>query len=171
MLEAAGWSVEREYYFNDTGGQMDRFGASVEARYLQLLDREAEVPEDGYHGDYVVDLARRILETGRSGPGRPSTRRARRAAPARGCPPGARRRSTGTLERFGVRFDSFMHERVLADKGLIDAAVQRLRDAGYAYDAEGAVWFRSTAFGDDKDRPLVRSNGTPHVLRRRHART
>ncbi len=66
----------------------------------------------------------------------------------------------GTLERFGVRFDSFMHERVLEEKGLIDAAVQRLRDAGYAYDAEGAVWFRSTAFGDDKDRPLVRSNGT-----------
>ena len=61
VLEAAGWSVEREYYFNDTGGQMDRFGASVEARYLQLLGREAEVPEDGYHGDYVIDLARRIL--------------------------------------------------------------------------------------------------------------
>ena len=65
-----------------------------------------------------------------------------------------------TLERFGVRFDSFMHERVLQEKGLIADAVQRLRDAGYAYDAEGAVWFRSTAFGDDKDRPLVRSNGT-----------
>ena len=67
VLEAAGWSVEREYYFNDTGGQMDRFGASVDARYLQLLGREAEVPEDGYHGDYVIELARRILET--DGPG------------------------------------------------------------------------------------------------------
>ena len=68
VLEAAGWSVEREYYFNDTGGQMDRFGASVEARYLQLLGREAEVPEDGYHGEYVSDLARRILETEGPGP-------------------------------------------------------------------------------------------------------
>ena len=58
VLEAAGWSVEREYYFNDTGGQMDRFGASVEARYLQLIGREAEFPEDGYHGEYVIELAR-----------------------------------------------------------------------------------------------------------------
>ena len=67
VLEAAGWSVEREYYFNDAGGQMDRFGASVEARYLQLLGRDAEVPEDGYHGEYVVEIARDILE--QEGPG------------------------------------------------------------------------------------------------------
>ena len=159
VLEAAGWSVEREYYFNDTGGQMDRFGASVEARYLQLLGREAEVPEDGYHGDYVIDLARRILETEGPGPADlpPDERVARLQHEAARL---VLEQIDGTLERFGVRFDSFMHERVLADKGLIDAAVQRLRDAGYAYDAEGAVWFRSTAFGDDKDRPLVRSNGT-----------
>jgi arginyl-tRNA synthetase len=63
VLEATGWTVEREYYFNDTGGQMDRFGASVEARYLQLIGREAEFPEDGYHGEYVIELARDILET------------------------------------------------------------------------------------------------------------
>src|SRR5436190_9797426 len=62
MLGFTGWSVEREYYFNDAGGQMDRFGASVEARYLQLLGRATEVPEDGYHGDYVVDIARRVRE-------------------------------------------------------------------------------------------------------------
>src|SRR5262245_16335957 len=68
VLEAAGWAVEREYYFNDTGGQMDRFGASVEARYLQLLGRDVEVPEDGYRGDYVTDLAREILETEGVGP-------------------------------------------------------------------------------------------------------
>ena len=129
VLEAAGWSVEREYYFNDTGGQMDRFGASVEARYLQLLGREAEVPEDGYHGDYVVDLARRILETEGPGPADlpPDERVARLQHEAARL---VLEQIDGTLERFGVRFDSFMHERVLADKGLIDAAVQRLRDAG-----------------------------------------
>ena len=161
VLEAAGWSVEREYYFNDAGGQMDRFGASVEARYLQLLGREAEVPEDGYHGDYVADLARRIVETRRSGPGRPAARRARRAAPARGAPGWCSSRSTGRSSGSGCASTASCSNASLADKG----RDRRGRSSGcatpgYAYDAEGAVWFRSTAFGDDKDRALVRSNGT-----------
>ena len=158
VLEAAGWSVEREYYFNDTGGQMDRFGASVEARYLQLVGREAEVPEDGYHGDYVTDLAHEILGT--EGPGLadlPSQERVARLQHL--AAERVLEQISGTLERFGVRFDSYMHERVLEEKGEIAAAVERLRKAGHAYDEDGAIWFRSTAFGDDKDRPIVRSNG------------
>ena len=158
VLEAAGWLVEREYYFNDTGGQMDRFGASVEARYLQLVGREAEVPEDGYHGDYVTDLAHEILGT--EGPGLadlPSQERVARLQHL--AAERVLEQISGTLERFGVRFDSYMHERVLEEKGEIAAAVERLRKAGHAYDEDGAIWFRSTAFGDDKDRPIVRSNG------------
>jgi arginyl-tRNA synthetase len=158
VLEAAGWSVEREYYFNDTGGQMDRFGASVEARYLQLVGREAEVPEDGYHGEYVIGLARDILET--EGPGLADLPPEERVA--RLQQEGANRvleQIGRSLERFGVHFDSYLHERVLEERGEIDAAVGRLRAAGHAYEADGAIWFRSTAFGDDKDRPLVRSNG------------
>jgi arginyl-tRNA synthetase len=158
VLEAAGWSVEREYYFNDTGGQMDRFGASVQARYLQLVGREAEVPEDGYHGDYVTDLAHEILGT--EGPGLadlPSQERVARLQHL--AAERVLEQISGTLERFGVRFDSYMHERVLEEKGEIAAAVERLRKAGHAYDEDGAIWFRSTAFGDDKDRPIVRSNG------------
>jgi len=158
VLEAAGWTVEREYYFNDTGGQMDRFGASVEARYLQLVGREAEVPEDGYHGEYLIELARDILETEGAGlADLPPEERVARLQQE-----GANRvleQIGRTLERFGVRFDSYLHERVLEERGEIEAAVERLRAAGYAYEAEGAIWFRSTAFGDDKDRPLVRSNG------------
>jgi len=158
VLEAAGWSVEREYYFNDTGGQMDRFGASVEARYLQLLGRDAEVPEDGYHGEYVTDLAREILDTeGAAAADLPAEERvAKLQQLAAGR---VLEQIAVTLERFGVRFDSYMHERVLEDKGEIAAAVDRLREAGYAYEKDGATWFRSTAFGDDKDRPIVRSNG------------
>jgi arginyl-tRNA synthetase len=158
VLEAAGWSVEREYYFNDTGGQMDRFGASVQARYLQLVGREAEVPEDGYHGDYVTDLAHEILGT--EGPGLadlPSQERVARLQHL--AAERVLEQISGTLERFGVRFDSYMHERVLEERGEIAAAVERLRKAGHAYDEDGAIWFRSTAFGDDKDRPIVRSNG------------
>ncbi|MGA9162404.1 MAG: arginine--tRNA ligase [Actinomycetota bacterium] len=158
VLEAAGWSVEREYYFNDTGGQMDRFGASVEARYLQLMGVDAEVPEDGYHGDYVIELARDILET--EGPASAELPAAARIARLQQEAADRALEQIGrTLERFGVRFDSYMHERVLEDKGEIAAAVERLRAGGFAYEAEGAIWFRSTAFGDDKDRPLVRSNG------------
>ena len=158
VLEAAGWAVEREYYFNDTGGQVDRFGESVEARYLRLAGREAEVPEDGYHGDYVTDLAREILEA--HGPGladlAPEERRSRlqHLATQR-----ILEQIATTLERFNIRFDTYMHERTLEDKGEIAAVVQRLREAGYGYEKDGAIWFRSTAFGDDKDRPVVRSNG------------
>jgi arginyl-tRNA synthetase len=158
LLEWTGWSVEREYYFNDAGGQMDRFGASVEARYLQLTGREAEVPEDGYHGDYIAVLARnlvsemgdRLLEL----PPEERLERIRDAATQEVLEGIAR-----SLERFGVRFDVFISERDLMERGEIDQAVQRLREAGYAYDRDGAVWFRAMEFGDDKDRVLVRSNG------------
>ena len=158
LFDAAGWAVEREYYFNDAGGQMDRFGSSVEARLLQLVGRDAEVPDDGYHGAYVEDLARAILEA--EGPGLADLADEERSVRIRA--EGVARVLSGieaTLGRFGMRFDSFFRESELAAKGEIEAAVQTLRDAGAVYDNEGAVWFRSTAFGDDKDRVIVRSNG------------
>jgi len=159
LLTFAGHDVEREYYFNDAGGQMDRFGASVEARYLELLDRDAEVPEDGYHGAYIVDLARDILDT--EGPGLADLPREERFVRLRG--EGARRamdQIRATLERFGVAFDTYFQEATLVERGEVAQAIERLRDAGVVYDAEGATWFRSTAFGDDKDRVAIRSDGT-----------
>ncbi|MGZ5128211.1 MAG: arginine--tRNA ligase [Actinomycetota bacterium] len=158
LFEAAGWTVEREYYFNDAGRQMDRFAESVEARYLQALGREAEVPEEGYHGAYLVEIAEDIrAEHGDALADLPPVeRRARLLAE------GSRRvlaQIEATLDRFGVRFDVYFSEAELARKGEIDAAIERLRAAGYAYDAEGAVWFRSTEFGDDKDRVVIRSTG------------
>ncbi len=158
LLDATGFDVEREYYFNDAGGQMDRFGASVEARYLQLVGREAEVPEDGYHGSYIEDLARDILET--HGPGLADLPDEERFLRMR--EEGAARTMEWirrTLERFGVVFDSYFSEAELARKGEIAEAVERLRASGHAYDLDGAVWFRSTDYGDDKDRVVIRSNG------------
>ena len=158
LLDAAGWDVEREYYYNDAGGQMDRFGASVEARYLQLVGRDASVPEDGYHGDYVVALAREILDV--EGPGLADLPADARLARLRS--EGAQRvldQIDATLGRFGVRFDSYVSEASLAQKGTIDAVIEKLRGAGYIYEEDGAVWFRSTAFGDDKDRVVIRSSG------------
>ncbi|MGZ8578771.1 MAG: arginine--tRNA ligase domain-containing protein, partial [Actinomycetota bacterium] len=152
VLSLAGHEVEREYYFNDAGGQMDRFGASVEARYLELVGRPGPFPEDGYRGDYVRDDARDILAA--EGPGLadlPPEERLRRLRDE-----GAHRAMDGiraTLARFGVVFDRFVSEASLAEKGEIDEAIRRLREAGFVIEADGAVWFRSTAFGDDKDRP------------------
>ena len=159
LLTFAGHEVEREYYFNDAGGQMDRFGASVEARYLQLVGRDAEVPEDGYHGDYVVDLARAILEA--EGPGVADLPSEERFVRLREEGAGrAMEQIRATLERFGVTFDSYFLEASLVERGEIAQAIERLRDGGVVHDAEGATWFRSTAFGDDKDRVAIRSDGT-----------
>ena len=159
LLSFAGHEVEREYYFNDAGGQMDRFGVSVEARYLQLLGRDAEVPEDGYHGAYIADLARDILEIEGAGladlPEQERFLRLREEGAGR-----AMAQIRITLERFGVTFDSYLLEASLAERGEIQDAIERLRRGGDIYEAEGALWFRSTAFGDDKDRVVVRSNGT-----------
>lgn len=159
LFSFAGWSVEREYYFNDAGGQMDRFGASVEARYLQATGREAEVPEDGYHGTYIAELAAGILAA--EGPGLADLVPGERFLRLR--EEGARRVLEwirASLERFGVSFDVFFHERFLAERGEIAAAIERLRQDGHVFDDDGAVWFRATAFGDDKDRVLIRSDGT-----------
>jgi arginyl-tRNA synthetase len=158
LLEAAGHTVEREYYFNDAGGQMDRFGASVEARYLQALGRDGEVPEDGYHGDYVTAYAADILrEHGDALADLPPEERLVRLRTE-----GARRAMDGireSLARFGVLFDTYVSEATLEERGEIGEAIDRLSAAGKVYEADGATWFRSTDYGDDKDRIVIRSNG------------
>jgi arginyl-tRNA synthetase len=160
LLQAAGWTVEREYYFNDAGRQMDLFGVSVEARYLQRLGRDAEVPDDGYHGSYIGDLAADLAASfGDAFADLPEEERHERILHE-----GAARilaQIEATLERFGVRYDRFLHEKELHDSGEVQQAIDRLRASGHVYDADGAVWFRSTDFGDDKDRPLIRTNGVP----------
>jgi len=157
LLDAAGWIVEREYYYNDAGGQMDRFGASVDASYLTHLGRPTEIPEDGYHGAYIDDLGRELAEREPSWAALPDEERLALVRAA------AAKRVLGwideTLARFNVRFDSYVSEAALERKGEIAQAIERLRAAGLAYEAEGAVWFRSTEFGDDKDRVLIRSDG------------
>jgi arginyl-tRNA synthetase len=148
LLEASGYHVGREYFLNDVGGQVDRFAASIAARM-----RGHEPPEDGYGGEYVGELAAE-LEADGYGPddlgalGREGTER-------------MRRRIAATLERFGVTFDVWFSERTLHEAGAIDATVGELREAGHIYDSEGAVWLRTTVFGDDKDRVLIRADGQP----------
>jgi arginyl-tRNA synthetase len=153
VLSAAGADVTREFYVNDAGAQMDRFGASVLARM-----HGDDVPEDGYHGEYVVELAQKV----------------RTELEARGEDADvagldevrdlAYRAQLDELKQvlgdFGVLFDVWFSERSLHDSGAVTQAVDRLRAEGHVYDSEGAVWLRTTEFGDDRDRVLVRSDGS-----------
>jgi arginyl-tRNA synthetase len=160
LLTVTGHKVEREYYINDAGGQYDRLGASVEAAYLSLLGRAAEPPADGYKGDYVADLARDLqAEQGDAlADLDPAERRARITNWAfRRMLDGIRQ----TLARLDIEFDVFFFEHTLHESGAIAEAIEDLRERGVVEERDGAVWLQTTRFGDDKDRPLVRSNGAP----------
>ena len=160
LLSAVGYEVEREFYINDYGSQMDLFAASVEARYLELLGVEAEFPEDGYRGEYVVTIAEEILaSSGDRWKDDPSGRRReefRELALSQ-----VLEHLRATLHGFGVDFDVWFSERTLHAGGELDAVLRRLREEGLAYEKEGALWMATSRYGDDKDRVLVRSNGTP----------
>jgi arginyl-tRNA synthetase len=152
VLSAAGAQVTREFYINDRGVQMDRFGASLEAAALGQ-----PVPSDGYHGAYIADLAAKIVQT------RPTIV----DLPAGERMPAFREagyelqlaQQQAVLESFGTHFDVWYSERSLHSSGAVERGLARLREMGHVYDAEGAVWLRTTDFGDDKDRPLVKSDG------------
>jgi arginyl-tRNA synthetase len=160
VLDAAGYDVEREYYYNDAGRQLELFGESVEARYLQHFGVDASVPEGGYQADYVVHLAQALAEKHGDSLVFMEAEKRRKAILAEAV----KRTMEGieaTLERFGIRMDTWLSERELIDSGAVAQVVERLQREGHAYLSEGAIFFRSTAFGDDKDRVLIRSNGEP----------
>jgi arginyl-tRNA synthetase len=144
ILEFAGDAPLREYYVNDHGSQVLRFGESIKARA-----RGEEPPEDGYKGDYVTDLAQKI-------PG------AADADPAELARAGVElmvKEIGKTLARFRVRMDGFFSERSLYESGAVDSALERIEAGGHSYSSEGATWMRTTEFDDDKDRVLQRSSG------------
>ncbi|HMM49746.1 MAG TPA: arginine--tRNA ligase [Miltoncostaeaceae bacterium] len=166
MLRFGGHSVAREYYINDYGRQMRLFGASIAARYAQLCGREVAVPEDGYRGDYVIEIAeeaRAQMGDGlvdRLDP--PDDELIERFAQA-----GERamlRRIAQELDRFRVEFDTFFSETSLHENGAVAHVVEELERRGDAYRADGALWFRTTTYGDEKDRVLVRADGASTYL-------
>jgi arginyl-tRNA synthetase len=152
VLAAAGAEVAREFYVNDRGVQMDRVGASLMAAAHGL-----PVPEDGYHGDYIRELASSIVE---SVPGIRELPDEEQMAAFR--EEGYRRQldeQRRVLEDFRTHFDVWSSERTLHDSGAVERGLERLREQGHMYEQDGATWLRTTDFGDDKDRVLLRSNG------------
>ncbi len=189
LLEAVGYSVHREYYVNDAGRQMDILATSVWLRYLELAGQDLTFPSNGYQGDYVWDIAATLhRERGQDyvapveavyadvPPDAPEGDKEAHIdaliARAKALLGDIRYRYVfdlalttilddirDDLEKFGVVYDEWFSERSLVERGLVMQAVERLRQAGHLYEKEGALWFRSSAFGDEKDRVVVRENG------------
>jgi len=160
VLAAAGYEVEREYYINDAGSQIDAFFHSLYARYQQCQNKEAEMPEDGHFGQYLIDLAKEIADQ----KGDEFLNLPKNEAVAKLGQVGLEKMVgliKADLERLGVTFDAWFNERSLYQNGQYDDVMSLLKQGSYISEKEGATWFVSTALGEDKDNVVIRSDGSP----------
>ncbi len=158
LLNAIGYDAKREFYVNDAGGQVFTFARSINARYLQLLGKDVPFPDDGYHGDYIKDLAREIIDE--YGDEFLNISEEERLETFRNI--GLKKILDGQkqdLRDFGVEFDLWASEKAVRDSGKMDEVLRIFCESKYSYSKDGAVWFKSTFFGDDRDRVIVKSNG------------
>ena len=155
ILASQGAAVTREYYFNDHGAQIDRYARSLVAAHEGL-----PTPEDGYGGDYIHDIARRVALAYSGDIDALDAEAKQEAFRAQGVQ-FMFDEIKQSLHDFGVDFDVYFHENDLHDSGAVERAVARLRELGHIFEQDGAIWLRSTDFGDDRDRVIIRSNGEP----------
>ncbi len=148
LLETTGWKVTREFYYNDAGVQIDNLAASVEARLSELKGKPSQIPEGGYHGEYIRELAERYRANSDGISVREFAVRE------------LRREQDLDLQAFGVRFDKYFLESSLYTDGMVEETVRLLIASGKTYEHEGALWLRTTDFGDDKDRVMRKRDGT-----------
>ena len=148
LLEVTGWRVTREFYYNDAGVQIDNLAASVQARLDELHGKAAQIPEGGYHGEYIRELAERYAAD--------SDGLSVREFAVREL----RKEQDLDLQAFGVKFDHYFLESSLYTDGMVDDTVRLLISSGKTYEHEGALWLRTTDFGDDKDRVMRKRDGT-----------
>src|SRR5262249_51087620 len=150
LLESQGWRVTREYYYNDAGAQIRTLGLSVQARIRENLGAPAEFPADGYHGDYIREIADKYVAGGNAD-GEVLDEVTRFAVAE------LRREQDLDLQAFGVRFDNYYLESSLYRDGRVEKTVGALVDAGKAFEKDGALWLKTTDYGDDKDRVMRKS--------------
>jgi arginyl-tRNA synthetase len=159
LLELTGWAVTREFYVNDAGTQIDKLARSLWARVQQAVGRGAAIPEGGYHGEYLRELAEQILkQEGKRFADLPESDGVRRAREL--GVQAERAEQDRDLAEFGVRFDVVTTESSIYQRHLIDATLTELAQQGHTFTSEGALWLRTTGLGDDKDRVLKKSDGT-----------
>jgi arginyl-tRNA synthetase len=157
LLSWSGWNVSREFYYNDAGVQIANLGLSVQARVRQSAGADAAIPEGGYHGAYITEIAERYAaesESDRGGGGDDLDAITRFAVRE------LRKEQDLDLQAFGVRFDTYFLESSLYTDGRVERTARALAEAGHTYEKDGALWLRTTAFGDDKDRVMRKSDGT-----------
>lgn len=157
LLNATGHDVFREYYYNDAGRQMRVLGESTRARYLEKLGLPFQFPEDGYQGEYIMEIAQQLIdEQGDSLKDEPDVAPFKEKAEQF-----IFKDISATLSRMGIAFDNYFNEHTLYTDGHIDDVVRRLRELGYVYEKDGATWFKTTEFGHDQDRVIIKSSGEP----------
>ncbi|KGR75935.1 arginine--tRNA ligase [Ureibacillus sinduriensis] len=159
VLDFAGFDVSREYYINDAGNQINNLAHSLEARYKQALGLEASMPEDGYHGQDIITIAGKLAEEFGGAILEKSDEERFEFFREHGLKLELDKLKND-LANFRVNFDVWYSETSLYKNGKIDVALNKLKENGHVYEEEGATWFRSTTFGDDKDRVLVKSDGS-----------
>ncbi|MEG6586216.1 arginine--tRNA ligase [Dendrosporobacter sp. 1207_IL3150] len=163
LLKAAGYEVQSEYYINDAGNQIDNLAASVNARYLELLGQRVEFPADGYHGRDIIDTAQRIVNN--EGDKYLRFSADERLAVFKELALQEKLEALKEdLQAFNVEFDVWYSERTLHQNGAIGETCEILKANGNMYEQDGALWLKSTAYGDDKDRVVIRENGIPTYL-------
>lgn len=162
LLRAAGYNVQSEYYINDAGNQMNNLAASVNARYLELFGKKAEIPENGYHGADIIDTARAIIEQDGDKYLQMDEKDRLEIFKNRAYEEKLKALKRD-LESFNVTFDKWFSERTLHPEA-IKKACETLKGNGNMYEKDGALWLKSTAYGDDKDRVVIRDNGVPTYL-------
>jgi arginyl-tRNA synthetase len=160
VLQGAGYDVTKEFYINDAGNQIENFGRSLEARYFQLLGHDVPFPEEGYHGQDVIETVQKIIaEVGDKY--LTVDEDLRREFLIQKALEEKLTNIKNDLARFGVEYDVWFSEQSLHDSGAIARTIQELQERELVYEKEGALWLKTTAFGDEKDEVLVRSNGIP----------
>ncbi len=162
LLRAAGYNVQSEYYINDAGNQMNNLAVSVNARYLELFGKKAEIPENGYHGADIIDTARAIIEQDGDKYLQMDEKDRLEIFKNRAYEEKLKALKRD-LESFNVTFDKWFSERTLHPEA-IKKACETLKGNGNMYEKDGALWLKSTAYGDDKDRVVIRDNGVPTYL-------
>ncbi|SNX53955.1 arginine--tRNA ligase [Thermoanaerobacterium sp. RBIITD] len=163
ILDCAGYNVTKEFYINDAGNQIEKFGLSLEARYLELLGEHAEIPEGGYHGDDIIERAKEFLNLyGDKYKDVPAEER-RRALTEYGLNKNIEKLKED-LHAYGIEYDVWFSEKSLHQSGEVNSIINELKEKGYTYEKDGALWFKETLFGAEKDDVLVRANGYPTYL-------
>jgi arginyl-tRNA synthetase len=155
LLEWQGWRVTREFYYNDAGNQIANLAASVQARIRQARGEAVEMPKDGYLGDYIREIAREYTAAHFGDAVGKNLEQIRQFAVEY-----LRKEQDLDLHAFGVKFDSYFLESSLYTDGKVDETVEMLKKAGHTYESDGALWLKTTDFGDDKDRVMRKSDGT-----------